>query len=146
MGFLTDEEIAELRPAQDTMFPSPIPTRVVSSDEFAPIPQTAGQREVEARIKSMADEIGAKQNLPRRRFLSTTSGVPSSPSSAKASFFLLMCVGKRTAFKPLGFRAPVVGRYLGSNSPICASLHSPLRRIRLCRRRSNVVIWLENEK
>ena len=59
MGFLTDEEIAELRPAQEAMVPSPIPTRVVSSDEFAPIPQTAGQREVEARIKSMADEIGA---------------------------------------------------------------------------------------
>src|SRR3712207_698840 len=75
MGFLTDEEIAELRPAQEAMFPSPIPTRVVSSDEFAPIPQTAQQREVEARIKSMADEIGAKQNLDRRRFLSTTSGM-----------------------------------------------------------------------
>ena len=75
MGFLTDEEIAELRPAQEAMFPSPIPTRVVSSDEFAPIPQTPQQREVEARIKSMADEIGAKRNLPRRRFLSTASGM-----------------------------------------------------------------------
>ena len=75
MGFLTDEEIAELRPAQEAIFPSPIPTRVVASDEFAPIPQTAGQREVEARIKTMADEIGGKQNLSRRGFLATTSGM-----------------------------------------------------------------------
>jgi hypothetical protein len=75
MGFLTDEEIADLRPAQDTMFPSPIPTQVVASDEFAPIPQTPQQREVEARIKVMADEIGGKQNLSRRGFLSTTSGM-----------------------------------------------------------------------
>src|SRR5215210_1797202 len=75
MGFLTDDEIAELRPARETMFPSPIPTQVVSSDEFAPIPQTPRQREVEARIKSMADEIGAKQNLDHRRFLSTASGM-----------------------------------------------------------------------
>ena len=64
MGFLTDEEIAELRPAQETMFPSPIPTRVVSSDEFAPIPQTAQQREVEARLKTMADEIGGGRTAP----------------------------------------------------------------------------------
>ena len=75
MGFLTDDEIAELRPARETMFPSPIPTQVVSSDEFAPIPQTPQQREVEARIKSMADEIGARQNRSRRGFLSTTSGM-----------------------------------------------------------------------
>src|SRR5918997_4123431 len=75
MGFLTDEDIAELRPAQDAMFPSPIPTRVVSSDEFAPIPQTEGQREVEARIKSMADEIGARHNQSRRRFLPPTPGM-----------------------------------------------------------------------
>ncbi len=75
MGFLTDEEIAELRPAQEAMFPSPIPTRVVASDEFAPIPQTERQREVEARIKSMADEIGAKQNRSRRGFLATASGM-----------------------------------------------------------------------
>ena len=75
MGFLTDEEIAELRPAPEAMFPSPIPTRVVSSDEFAPIPQTERQREVEARIKSMADEIGGKQNRSRRSFLATASGM-----------------------------------------------------------------------
>ncbi|MBK1658950.1 amidohydrolase family protein [Paracraurococcus ruber] len=75
MGFLTDEEIAALRPAQEAMFPSPIPTQVVASDEFSPIPQTEQQKQVEARIKDLADEIGTKHGLDRRRFLTTASGM-----------------------------------------------------------------------
>jgi uncharacterized protein len=75
MGFLSEEEIAALRPAQEAMFPSPIPTQVVSSDEFAPIPQTPAQRLVEARIKDLADEIGPRQNLSRRGFLASASGM-----------------------------------------------------------------------
>lgn len=74
MGFLTDDELAALRPALGTMFPSPIPTQVVASGEFAPIPQTERQKRVEARIKDLADTLGAKRNLPRRRFLQTASG------------------------------------------------------------------------
>ena len=74
-GFLTDDDIAALLPAPQAMFPSPIPTQVVSSDEFSPIPQTAQQKQVEARIKDMADEIGGKQGLDRRRFLATASGM-----------------------------------------------------------------------
>lgn len=75
MGFLTDEELAALHPAQDTIFRSPIPTQVVASDEFSPIPQTAQQKLVEARIKDLADEIGGRQGLDRRRFLTTASGM-----------------------------------------------------------------------
>ena len=75
MGFLTDDEIAALRPAQEAMFRSPIPTQVVSSDEFAPVPQTAQQRQVEARIIAMADELGGHQGLDRRRFLASASGM-----------------------------------------------------------------------
>ncbi|MFC7688973.1 hypothetical protein ACFQY5_04325 [Paeniroseomonas aquatica] len=75
MGFLTEDEVAALRPAQEAMFRSPIPTQVVSSDEFAPVPQTAQQRQVEARIKSMADELGGHQGLDRRRFLATAAGM-----------------------------------------------------------------------
>jgi predicted TIM-barrel fold metal-dependent hydrolase len=75
MGFLTDDEIAALRPARDAMFRSPIPTQVVSSDEFSPIPQTAQQMQVEARIKAMADELGRHQGMDRRRFLTTAAGM-----------------------------------------------------------------------
>lgn len=75
MGFLTDDEIAALLPARDVMFRSPIPTQVVSSDEFSPIPQTAQQKQVEARIKAMADELGRHQGMDRRRFLTTAAGM-----------------------------------------------------------------------
>ncbi len=74
-GFLTDDDLNQLQPADEVMFPSPIPTQVVSSDEFWPMPQTEKQKAVEARIKEMADEIGAKQGLGRRRFLQTASGM-----------------------------------------------------------------------
>lgn len=74
-GFLTDDDIAALREAEHSMFPSPIPTQVVSSDEFWPMPQTARQKQVEARIKAMADEIGPKQGMDRRRFLQTSAGM-----------------------------------------------------------------------
>ena len=75
MGFLTEDEIAALKPAPEAMFRSPVPTQVVASDEFSPIPQTPDQKRVEARIKDLADEIGAKQGLDRRRFLATASGM-----------------------------------------------------------------------
>jgi hypothetical protein len=39
-GFLTDDDLKQLQPADEVMFPSPIPTQVVSSDEFWPMPQT----------------------------------------------------------------------------------------------------------
>ena len=74
-GFLTDDDLNALRPADEVMFPSPIPTQVISSDEFWPSPQTERQKQVETRIKAMADDYGAKQGLDRRRFLQTASGM-----------------------------------------------------------------------
>ena len=35
MGFLSDDEVAKLSPAE-SLFPSPIPVQFVSSDEFMP--------------------------------------------------------------------------------------------------------------
>jgi hypothetical protein len=49
MRLLSDEELAALSPAEDHTFAGPIPTRIVASEEFMPIPQTTAQREVEAR-------------------------------------------------------------------------------------------------
>ena len=51
------------------------PTQTVSSDEYYPAPQNARQREVEARMLAMADELGGKQGLDRRRFFQTASGM-----------------------------------------------------------------------
>ena len=63
---LTDEEIAALMPSELVQYQTPIPTQIVSSDEFYPDPQNERQREVEARLLAMADDLGAKQGLDRR--------------------------------------------------------------------------------
>jgi predicted TIM-barrel fold metal-dependent hydrolase len=75
MHFLSDEERNELLPAEEAAFPSPVPTQVVSSDEYLPSPQSAEQKKVEARLIDMADKIAAGQGLSRRRFFQTASGM-----------------------------------------------------------------------
>jgi hypothetical protein len=73
--YLSPEELAQLEPAEKSAFASPIPTQVISNGEFMPSPQGASQRCVEARIKDLADELGKKQGMSRRRFLKTLSGM-----------------------------------------------------------------------
>ena len=50
MRLLSEQERGDLLPAELIAFDSPIPTQIVSSDEFVPTPQTARQREVEVRF------------------------------------------------------------------------------------------------
>ena len=78
MKFLTDEQLSELLPAETSSFPSPVPTQIVSSDEYLPVPQTAKQREVEARLKELSDRLARRQGLSRRRFFQTASGMAAS--------------------------------------------------------------------
>jgi hypothetical protein len=74
-GFLSDEEIAALTPSEMVAHRTPIPTQVVASDEYYPAPQSPKQREVEARLVAMADQLGGKQGLDRRRFFQTAAGM-----------------------------------------------------------------------
>ncbi|MGA3005326.1 MAG: amidohydrolase family protein [Acetobacteraceae bacterium] len=78
MKMLTDEMISGLLPAETSSFPSPVPTQIVSSDEFPPVPQTARQREVEARLIDLSDRIARQQGQSRRRFFQTASGMAAS--------------------------------------------------------------------
>jgi hypothetical protein len=75
MGFLTDKEIAELAPSEFLPHATPIPTQIVSSDEFTPPPQSEKQKEVESRLLAMADELGGKQGLSRRQFFQSAAGM-----------------------------------------------------------------------
>jgi predicted TIM-barrel fold metal-dependent hydrolase len=75
MKLLSDHERAALMPAELAGFDSPVPTQIVSSDEFVPIPQTPRQREVEARLKLLADELAHRQGITRRQFLKTAAGM-----------------------------------------------------------------------
>src|ERR1700688_4801034 len=78
MGFLSDAEMSQLLPAEEAAFPSPIPTQIVSSDEYFPTAQSREQKEVEARLIAMADDLAKKQGLSRRRFFQTAAGMAAS--------------------------------------------------------------------
>src|SRR6202043_967974 len=78
MHFLNDDEKNELLPAEEAAFPSPIPTQIVSSDEYFPTPQSREQKAVEARLIDMADALAKNQGMSRRRFFQTASGMAAS--------------------------------------------------------------------
>ncbi len=71
---LTPEELAQLDPAE-SLFPSPIPVQCASSDEYMPAPQSARQKEFEARIKQMGAELAKRFGMTRRRFFKTAGGM-----------------------------------------------------------------------
>jgi predicted TIM-barrel fold metal-dependent hydrolase len=78
MHFLSDDDMKDLLPAEEAALDSPVPTQVVSSEEYLPPPQTAEQKEFEARLLEMADSIARKQGVSRRRFFQTASGMAAS--------------------------------------------------------------------
>jgi predicted TIM-barrel fold metal-dependent hydrolase len=78
MKFLSDEMVSGLLPAETSSFPSPVPTQIVSSDEFLPVPQTAKQREVEARLKQFSDRTARRLGTSRRQFFQTAAGMAAS--------------------------------------------------------------------
>src|ERR1700731_3300943 len=75
---LSKEELEALMPSEFCQYQTPIPTQIVASDEFYPDPQNERQREVESRLLAMADDLGGKQGLNRRRFLQTAAGMAAS--------------------------------------------------------------------
>jgi predicted TIM-barrel fold metal-dependent hydrolase len=54
---------------------SPIPTRVVSNEEFAPYPQTAAQARVERLMTVHGERVARKLGVSRREFFRTTGGM-----------------------------------------------------------------------
>lgn len=53
----------------------PLPTRLVSNEEFPPLPETPAQRQVEARILAEAGRLAPRLWLSRRDFLRTGGGM-----------------------------------------------------------------------
>ena len=97
---LTDEEIAALMPSELVQHQTPIPTQIVSSDEFYPDPQNERQREVETRLLAMADDLGGKQGLDRRRFFQTAAGMAASFVAMNEVYGPLFEVSKAEAATP----------------------------------------------
>jgi len=100
MKFLSDEQIGQLLPAETSSFPSPVPTQIVSSEEYPPVPQTAQQREVEARLKEMSGALAKRQGLSRRRFFQTASGMAASFVAMNQVFGPLFAASEAEAATP----------------------------------------------
>ncbi len=75
MGFLTEQEIKELNPSELLPHATPIPTQIVSSDEYTPAP---AEREAEGGRGAAAlhgRRARQQQGLSRRQFFQTAAGM-----------------------------------------------------------------------
>ncbi len=74
MRFLSDADLATLRPAEAATAPLPLPTQVVSNGEYTPLPRSESQRRVEARIEDHAASLAPRHGMTRREFLASSAG------------------------------------------------------------------------
>src|SRR5215813_6833330 len=82
----------------------PIPTRLVSNEEFQPIPQTAAQRRVEDRILAEAARLAPRLAVSRRQFLSQGTGMAASLLAMNAVFGRFFDVLPVEAAEPAAFQ------------------------------------------
>jgi len=99
-GFLSEKEIAELVPSELCPYQTPIPTQIVASDEYYPDPQNEKQREVENRLLAMADDLGGRQGMDRRKFFQTAAGMAASFLAMNEVYGPLFEVSKAEAATP----------------------------------------------
>ena len=100
MSFLTKDELDALMPAEMLPHTTPIPTQIISSDEYIPAPQSEKQKEVEARLLDMSDELGKKQGLSRRAFFQSASGMAAAFVAMNDTFGAIFDVSKAEAATP----------------------------------------------
>ena len=82
---------------------TPLPTRLVSNEEFAPLPQTPAQRTVEQRILMDAGRLAPRLELRRRDFLRTSGGMACSLLAMNAVFGRFFDVLPVEAAEPAAF-------------------------------------------
>jgi len=75
-SWFDDEQLSKVVPAEvgETIH-SPVPTRMVSSGEYMPHPQTEEQRRVEHRINELVDGASKKLGVSRREFMAGSGGM-----------------------------------------------------------------------
>ncbi|MGC1458138.1 MAG: amidohydrolase family protein [Steroidobacteraceae bacterium] len=76
---LSPAELAQCtRACDDDRYRTPIPTQMVSNGEYLPAPQSAAQKQVEARVHDLAAQTSRRLGISRRRFLAGTGGMAAS--------------------------------------------------------------------
>src|SRR5215471_12177921 len=82
----------------------PLPTRLISNEEFPALPQTAAQRTVEHRILAEASRLAPRLGLSRRDFLRRSGGIATSLLAMNAVFGHFFDVLPVEAADPSAFR------------------------------------------
>jgi uncharacterized protein len=83
---------------------TPLPTRLVSNEEFPPLPQTPAQRRVEERILGEAARLAPRLGLSRRDFLRGSGGMATSLLAMNAVFGRFFDVRPVEAADPAAFK------------------------------------------
>src|SRR6266850_7273107 len=79
---------------------SPMPTQVVSNEEFIPRRQTPKQKEVEYLIGQMGDERARKLSLSRRAFMASSMGLATCFLASNKVYGKAFDVDEAEAFEP----------------------------------------------
>src|SRR5207245_10800856 len=75
-GLLDEEQIAQCARADEAeTFRSPVPTQMVSNGEYMPVPQTKSQKQMEERIKELAESERMEMGVYRSHCLAGSRGL-----------------------------------------------------------------------
>jgi len=100
MALFSDDDREGLTPAEQCEPRTPLPVRMVASEEYLPITQSEKQRETQARLYAIADEIAPKLAMTRRRFFQTSAGMAAAFVALNGTFGELFAVGRAEAQTP----------------------------------------------
>jgi predicted TIM-barrel fold metal-dependent hydrolase len=78
----------------------PIPTQVISNEEYTPIPQTPEQRRLEREILASADRQARRLGMDRRKFLKTSCGMALAFAAMNTVFGRMFTVEAEELFEP----------------------------------------------
>ena len=106
-SWFSDEQLSKVTPADaaDDGLNAPIPTQMVSNGEYMPEPQTQQQKQVEARLKELADAASKKLGVNRRDFLKSSGGMAASFIAMNDVFGKFFNVTKEEMYEPEAYAA-----------------------------------------
>lgn len=79
----------------------PIPTQIISTEEFAPLDQTEEQKKVEQKLIEIASESSKKLGISRRQFLATSGGMAAAFLALNSVFGRFFDVDESELFESL---------------------------------------------
>ena len=88
---------------QGTTFPTPLPTQIISNEEFFPIGQTAEQARVEQVTGELVEKAAGRLGITRREFLATTGGMAAALLAMNDSFGRFFTIGDIELFEATAF-------------------------------------------